>query len=219
MDGTGELFSSFIQQFDNVIDCQIVRYPNDRALTYIQLTQWVTQQLPTEIPYYLLAESFSGPIGYAIATQKPKNLQGIIFVATFLAPPRQYLTTIAATLPWQMLKKFKAPDWFSRKFLLGPNAGEALIEQFWQIVDILPPELIKARLKQIAQSVIPNETIDVPCLYLGGNQDYLVPANNIENFQAQCSQLTVHTMDGPHFLLQAEPEACQQYIETFIDFQ
>lgn len=219
MDGTGTLFQPLLTQLkqqDPSINATVVTYPAEPLLDYQALIQFVRTQLPKDIPFVLLGESFSGPIAYAIAANPPPNLRGVIFAATFIKPPRPRLASLAAQLPWRSLKKFKAPVFLTRKYLLGKNASTDLINQFWQIVDTLPPELIAFRLEQIAKLQLPEKPLTLPALYLGGNDDILVPNHNIEPFKHHCKNLTVKCIDGPHFLLQANPNQAAVIIKGFV---
>ncbi|WP_305800844.1 hypothetical protein, partial [Thiolapillus sp.] len=75
MDGTGILFEPLIQAFSSKVHPHIIDYSIDEALDYDQLAGYVRTKLPTNVPYTLIAESFSGPVGYEIACTPPPNLK------------------------------------------------------------------------------------------------------------------------------------------------
>ena len=52
------------------------------------LTQRVRESLPAGEPFELLAESFSGSIGIALAATPPAGLRGLILSCTCARPPR-----------------------------------------------------------------------------------------------------------------------------------
>jgi len=67
MDGTGELFSKFIETLAPGTESIVVRYPTTGALGYAELERIARSKLPTDRPFVILAESFSGPIGILLA--------------------------------------------------------------------------------------------------------------------------------------------------------
>src|SRR4051812_248219 len=86
LDGTGELFAAFIAALPGR-DVRVIAYPADRAMTYSQLEEFVREGLPRGEDYFLLAESFSGPIGISIAATTPPRLKGLILCGTFATNP------------------------------------------------------------------------------------------------------------------------------------
>ena len=77
LDGTGDLFAPFVAALGEV-DTQVISYPPDRAMDYAEHEAHVRSLLPREGEYVLLAESFSGPVGIAIAASNPAGLRGLI---------------------------------------------------------------------------------------------------------------------------------------------
>jgi len=75
LDGTGELFASFIDALGGFAT-QVIAYPTDRAMTYAEHENFVRGKLPADEDFVLLAESFSGPIGISIAAAAPPRLKG-----------------------------------------------------------------------------------------------------------------------------------------------
>lgn len=88
MDGSGELFTPFVEALGPSIDARVLRYPADQPLGYAALTARVREALPADRPYVLLAESFSGPIGVEIAAQAPPGMMGLVLCSTFARNPR-----------------------------------------------------------------------------------------------------------------------------------
>jgi len=82
LDGTGELFAPFVGALTG-IDTRVIAYPADRAMDYPEHEGFVRDKLPRDEDYFLLAESFSGPIGISIAATAPPRLRGLILCGTF----------------------------------------------------------------------------------------------------------------------------------------
>src|SRR5262245_41048704 len=62
LDGTGKLFGPFVERAHATFDVKVVEYPADERLGYPELEALVGRGLPTSGPFFLVAESFSGPI-------------------------------------------------------------------------------------------------------------------------------------------------------------
>jgi pimeloyl-ACP methyl ester carboxylesterase len=76
LDGTGDLFAPFVAALAGV-DTQVISYPPDRSMNYAEHEAHVRERLPEHGEYMLLAESFSGPVGIAIAASAPAGLKGL----------------------------------------------------------------------------------------------------------------------------------------------
>ena len=69
MDGTGDLFAAFLSAPGCDLDVKVVSYPTDVALGYADLEAFARAALPTDRPFVILGESFSGPIAISIWKQ------------------------------------------------------------------------------------------------------------------------------------------------------
>src|SRR6516162_3575503 len=87
LDGTGLLFRGFLKTLDPAILTAVVSYPPDRDMDHAGLEAVVRASLPTQEPFVLLAESFSGPIAIAIAASRPAGLRGLILSCSFARNP------------------------------------------------------------------------------------------------------------------------------------
>jgi hypothetical protein len=82
MDGTGDLHQDFLQRMPRSVEAQAVSYPRDQILSYDDLVGFVRAGLPKDsTPYWILAESFSGPIAVRICTENSVGLKGTKAVA------------------------------------------------------------------------------------------------------------------------------------------
>jgi pimeloyl-ACP methyl ester carboxylesterase len=85
LDGTGDLFAPVVDALGPNVPTQIVRYPLSHASDYATCEAIARAALPTDRPYVLLGESFSGPIAVSIAATAPPGLRGLILCSTFIA--------------------------------------------------------------------------------------------------------------------------------------
>jgi hypothetical protein len=86
LDGTGKLFAEFLRVLDLNISTLVVAYPKDVPMNYDELETLVTAALPTDRPFVLLGESFSGPAAVAasVAADPSAGMRGRR--AVFYAP-------------------------------------------------------------------------------------------------------------------------------------
>ena len=75
LDGTGDLFSNFVEALSPSLEAKIVRYPADRPLSYVDLFPIALNSIPTK-PFVLLGESFSTPLAVRLAATNPSSLKG-----------------------------------------------------------------------------------------------------------------------------------------------
>jgi len=71
LDGTGDFFAPLVAALGDRIPTCIVRYPLAGATDYPTCMAIARTALPTERPYILLGESFSGPIAVCLAAGAP----------------------------------------------------------------------------------------------------------------------------------------------------
>lgn len=92
LDGTGGLFAPFIDAVSSKFDVQVVHYPKEQVIGYKDLVNLAHDALPKDDSYFVLGESFSGPIAIALATDVPLLMRGMIRCCTFARNPRPILT-------------------------------------------------------------------------------------------------------------------------------
>jgi pimeloyl-ACP methyl ester carboxylesterase len=216
LDGTGLVFEPLLKHLPAEIDAQVVRYPTERIMSFQGHVDFARKQLPKKKPFVLLAESFSGPIGLQLLAEPPKNLIGVIFVATFAHHPSPFLLDASRFLPQGLLLKLFSTTLFSRFFCLGGASSDA--------VNIFHEALASVKLKVLSQRLQilselpppPDTTFSGPCLYLQASKDRLVASRAVIPLQKHLSQLQIEQIVGPHIILLAQPEAGAKLISNFI---
>lgn len=213
MDGTGKLFENFISCLSE-IDCSVIPLPQSGPQDVTSLSQCIREQLPSE-NFFLLAESFSGAIAAKLCEEPITNLRGMVFVGSFLSPPNRVALSLARALPIKILSKLPFSIFAIRKLMLGPNASDSLVEKFRNIIDTVPRETLKARFQAMQSLGSTNFSSDIPVLYLSGSGDHLVPRSKQSEFEQNFPNVEFSILDGPHFLLQTNPEASAQLVIKF----
>jgi len=208
MDGTGRLFSRLLPLLPDWLATSVIAYPNDRKLDIEDLATYVCEQLYNHCDYVLLAESFSGPVAFAIAQRAPRNLKKIIFIASFISSPRPFLLKLLWLLPLSLLFSIPAPRFFLRWFFFGKQADNALLDLFRQTMKKVSPRVLAFRLRQLACLSLPDRAINLSATYIQAQQDKLVPACHATLIQSRVSPCERAVIAGPHFLLQTKPAEC-----------
>lgn len=216
MDGSGHFFAQFCQRLGAGIDTIVIAYPPDAALGYRELTDFVRSRLPPAEPYFLLGESFSGPVAIALAAERPPMLLGLILSCTFARnplPPARALSPLVRFAPlsarWSALA---AP------FLLGWHAPAALRQSLRAVLASAPAPVLRRRLREVLAVDYSEQaaSIAVPLLYLQAAQDRVVYASAARHLSSLLPQLTVKRLNGPHLLLQARPDAAAAAVIVFV---
>jgi len=214
MDGTGDLFSSFISTFDGPV--QVVRYPLDVALDYAELTAFVRAALPQDAPCFILGESFSGPIAIALAAAAPANLRGIILCCTFASNPRPALAWLRAFIAFLPAR----PPLLGLEFALcGRFANPSLRAALAAGLSQVSPQALRARLASVLKVNVLEQlrSVRVPVLYLRATEDRVVPLAAMKAVVANATDVRVREFAAPHFLLQVMPHETARAVKEFMD--
>jgi pimeloyl-[acyl-carrier protein] methyl ester esterase len=215
LDGTGDQFAPLIHALGTEVPTQIVRYP-DAPLGYESLQQMVAAALPCGRPYVLLGESFSGPIAVSVAAQAPRGLLGCILCASFIVNPRRMLRLalpFAGLLPPQQF-----PSAIADFLVMGRFATPELRQMQRDARRRVSSATLLARLQAIARVDVGDalKGTRLPTLYLRATQDRLIPRSAGQRYLRYAQAGRVVELEGPHFLLQARPQASAAAIRTFL---
>jgi pimeloyl-ACP methyl ester carboxylesterase len=215
LDGTGDLFAPLLAALRPDVPTAVVRYP-DEPLDYAACEVIARAALPQNRPYVVLGESFSGPIAVAIAARAPPGLLGCILCASFVTSPRAILRVIKPLLhvfPPQWI-----PEAVAAHFLMGRFASPELRGLHTRVLRRVSPKTLASRLEAIANVDVRAllDRIRVPTLYLRATEDRLVPRSAAASFKRFAPSARVVEIEGPHFLLQANPLETARVISGFV---
>ncbi len=212
LDGTGLLFKPFLACLPLKIKTKVIAYPAEEALDYEALVNYVRPRLPNE-DFTLLAESFSGPVAFLLAQEKPKHLKSIIFAASFLSAPRPRLQKVVQKIP---LFSFPIPKLVIQHALIGKEVEQSMIDLFKQAVEKVPAKILNYRLRQITKLELTGRVEEVKCSYIQAVNDKLVLENSLDLFKERIEHLNVVSIKGPHFILQAQAKICADFVVSEI---
>lgn len=215
MDGSGTLSAEFVEAMRLSSEPTVVAYPADRALGYKELEAFVRSKLPTDRPYVLIAESFSGPIAIAIAASNPTGLVALVLVCTFVRCPIRLPKRIARgflNVPvWPILNTIAA------RFVLGSFSTASLRTQIVQAASNVSSETWRTRLRSVMDVDVASDLrkIRMPVLYLRAARDRVVPRPSGDEVLRGCPGSRIVEIDGPHFLLLAKPHQSAAAVRAF----
>jgi pimeloyl-ACP methyl ester carboxylesterase len=215
MDGTGELFAPLLAALPPDVPTAVVRYP-DEPLDYAACEVIARAALPENRPYVVLGESFSGPIAVAIAAQAPPGLVGCVLCASFVKSPRTILWLLKPL--FRVWPPHRVPQAVAAHFLMGRFASPELRRLHARVLRQVSPKALTARLEAIADVDVRAllDRVRVPMLYLRATEDRLVPRSAAASFKRFAPSAHVVKMEGPHFLLQANPVETARVISGFV---
>ena len=215
MDGTGKLFKGFVRALPKGIAPEIVSYPADEALGYDELLALI--KIP-DMPFAVVAESFSGPLAVRLAAQAPRHLKALVLVATFVRKPVRIIPRWMRILVTPKLFKVHPPDWALRWALMGGDRHEDITSDFQEILKAVRPEVFALRLREILNVDVSREfsRLSIPLLYVAGRRDRLVSQRVAKGLAKLHPGMETVTLDAPHLVLQSQPLEAATAISGFL---
>lgn len=214
LDGTGELLHEPAAVIGALGPVQVLRYPQQGKQSYAALAAALRQQAGDGADTVIVAESFGGPLGIALAQAiRPRAL---VLCASFVSSPLPWLRPLAGLLPMTPLQAL--PTRIAAALLLGRWATPervARLDRVWRSLPrALPVQRLQAVLGADAQSVLAG--LACRLLYLQASHDRLIPRACVRRIAALRPDLRCVRLEAPHFLLEAAPEAAAAAIAAFL---
>ena len=222
LDGTVELFQSFLKVLPSSLTAQVVSCPTEQYLTYKELVPLVQNVLPHKEPFVLLGESFSGPLSIEIAALHPENLRAVILCASFISNSLPPSLTWVAWFPRPLISligNLSPPDIFVKFFAAGMDSPQDLLDLFRRVKRKVSPRVIAERVRAV-QEVDAREALkkcSIPILYLMAKQDRLVSLKCFDDIRNIKPNIEVVEVNAPHFILQRSPQEASVAIDRFIE--
>ena len=218
MDGTGKLFEDFSKLLSTTYEIEVVQYPSNECRSYSELECLVLSAIPVSAPFVIVAESFSSPLAVLCAARRPSNLKGLVICAGFVCSPVRGWRRYVFLRLTRILFSRHLPDPAISFFLTGRNSPPALLAAVRSAISSVKPKVLSDRLLTILGCDVRAELlkIDIPILYLRAKQDRLVRLVCLQEIQRIRPQVMVEEIQGPHLLLQREPERGVEALKAFI---
>jgi len=216
LDGTGLLFADFAASFGPNVKVVVATYPGDVPLDYSELESVARSFLPQDQPYFLLAESFSGPIGVSIAASSPPGLLGLVLCCSFARNPVPLLAGFRPLVG--VFPVAAVPVGMLGVFLLGRFSSPARRAALAKSLAMVAPSVLRARARAVlaidASAALLR--VRVPVLYLRASEDRVVSRSSAEWVASLAPQTKMVEFTAPHFLLQVLPSAVASEVAVFM---
>jgi len=217
MDGSGTLFAAFSAALGTELAPIVICYPADESLGYAGLTEFVRTRLPSDVPFFLLGESFSSPIAIALAAERPPMLAGLILSCGFARNPVPPMRVARSLVRFAPLHSRLSP--FASPLLLGWRAAAGLRRALRSALDMAPAPVLRMRMREVLDVDYSERarTICVPVMYLQADGDRVVFASSARHLRSLLPAMKMVTLRGPHLLLQTAPLQAAAAVTAFIE--
>lgn len=217
MDGTGTLFRPFVELLGSRFTLKVVRYPTTELLGYSELEAIARAELPTDGPFVILGESFSGPIAISLAASCSSQLKGLILCSSFVRNPRPFFSSFKSFVG--VLPVGIAPNAVLSYFLLGSFATGALRMALSQAIAQVSPSAFRVRLRAVLTVNVSEKlsALTVPVMYMRASHDRVVPGSASDLVLRFNPRTRVVQFEAPHFLLQVASAEAAQVVGAFIE--
>ncbi|OGP78442.1 MAG: hypothetical protein A2V86_10570 [Deltaproteobacteria bacterium RBG_16_49_23] len=220
IDGTGISFEPLGQALPQDVHVKVIQYPTDRLLSFEETVQCARNQIPLDQEdVIVLAESFSGPVAITLVGSGQLKAKCLILCSTFARSPRPVLFKILSYLPLELFINLPYPRFLLKQVIEGGEEATDLFLTMWESVKTrVPAKMFAHRLKMISQVDVRGwlSKMTIPCCYIQATSDRTVPASSLFDFTEAIPDLRVKRIRGPHFILQARPEASLIAIQNFV---
>ena len=198
----------------------VVEYPSDKPVGRSELTQAVREQLPDTGQYWMLGESFGGPLAIELAAQdRQQQCQGLILSATFVKNPHPVLSTLYPVVQRMPI----TPTIRSQivRAVLGRYRTEDLERLLESATRQIQDQVFHARIRQVIETDASAAMREVhrrgiPVLNMTARNDWVVPSKASQQIDTICPTCERRSFDAPHVLLQAAASEAASAITDFI---
>lgn len=216
LDGTNKRYTEFISSLGTATRVEVIAYPCDELLGYDQLEALVRAALPSGQRYFLLGESFSGPLAIRIAANPPDGLAGVILCGTFAKNPLPWLRWVRPLAVRAPIKSL--PRWLRALLLWGSAQPRRAPAHADRAMAGVAAAVVRHRLGEVFDV---DETsrlgcIDLPMLILSARGDLIVPRAATQWMLQSARDAQLAEIDGPHLLLQSRPADCAAAVLQFL---
>ena len=216
MPGTDALFKPLMDELEDHFDIDAVSYPTDKPLGYEPLLNIVTSRISKEKQFFILGESFSGPLAVMAALKCPENILGIILAASFVTNPMpRWINRLKRFAKGRILDV--RPRSFINDSLMGKDCPENTRRWIHATMPRLGREVISARVQAVLGVNVREDlkSCQVPVLYIAGSRDWLIGKKCIDAIWLCRPDVEIKVLNGCHMILQSNPREAAEVIVEF----
>jgi pimeloyl-ACP methyl ester carboxylesterase len=162
-----------------------------------------------------MASSFSGPLAVMLATEEPSRVRGLILSASFVRPPRRWLShfrfVTLTPIVWATRVTRRIPVWMKtptdpRRIAKAETWSRVSARTLAARVHAIIRVDVTDRLRSCAQ----------PLLYVSYEDDEAVPRDNGEQIVRQHQSAQWVTLPGRHLAMFEQPELLAEEVDRFV---
>ena len=216
MDGTGQLFGRFLEALGPEVPAIVIAYPLSKSLNYSQLEAFARSKLPSDEPFVILGESFSGPIAVSIAALPPDGLRGVVLCCSFVKNPRPEFGVFKKLIHW--LPTRGLPVTLVSRILLGRFSSPQLRRTLALVLTQVSSDVLRARMRAVLNVNVTSALgrVHVPVLYLRASEDRVMPRGASRLIAKFLPGVRIAELEAPHLLLQVAPAEAARYVTGFV---
>src|ERR1700676_1850144 len=195
----------------------LVSCPNEVPRSHDELETLVAAGRPADRPFFLLGESFSGPLAIRIAARQPAWLAGLILCVTFASNPYPWAGAgagpLAAYLPLKSL-----PRWIRAPLMWGSASPNRAPRQSERAMAQVSAAVIRHRIASLlaVDEISSPPKISVPALVLCATRDRVVSEAATRRIMRGITHAQRVDIEGPHLLLQTCAAQCAAAVLSFM---
>ena len=210
------MFAPLLSALPETINPVVVAYPTDEELGYDALTRIAREAIPESGHYCILGESFSGPVAISLASEADSRLSALFLSCSFASNPSKTLAAISPILPITPVKSVLAE--LAAQYLLGADSRE-LKDAVRKTLRKVDARVLRNRMRELthANATKDLQSVSAPIQYLQASDDRLVSKRCAQYVCELAPSTEVYEIDGPHLLLQKEPERSSKAIVSFLE--
>lgn len=223
MDGTGRLFRDYVDQLSQsepTLNVHIIDYPSDQVLGYSDLRNLIKGRLPQGRDFFLLGESFSGPLAIELACGQANeyqlHLQGLILCASFHKNPQTLLRPFSGFT--HLIAPQHVPRALINLMMFDRNAKPTHKEAFYQTLNSVDKKVMQHRCREVLKVDVTDKLSAIPCpvLYLQAQSDRLIPAHQGHTILEKTPEAHLVRFASGHMLLQTQAQLASDATLTFM---
>lgn len=215
MHGTADYWPWFLPAVPEHVPRRILTFPTDECLDYDDLLRRIEDELADETDMVVLGESFSGPLAVRFAARHPARVRAAVLSGSFVVPPLPRWMRVLSR-PW--LFRMPLPDVVIRFAVAGRDASDAFVATVRYGIRQPTPAVLAHRGRCVLSV---DCTDDLPrCRHvvcLAPQRDHMVWRWNVNPIRRARPDAAIITLDGPHLILQARPEAAWQALAPHLE--
>ena len=206
--GTGAFFNPLCHAVGARLETHVISYGDSRSVEGHLTT--AESQIPDDRPVSLIAESFSGPIAVELLRRANRDYEALVLCATFARCPYGTLVALARLLPSWVFRVNSLSLQVLKFYCLSPDTTSSLEKEATEIINSVPSTTLKRRLRSLSELDVTAALPDVmvPTLILQAARDRLIPRRLQRELAEGLPAARTITVDGPHMLLQSNPNEC-----------